>query len=40
MIKGDLVLTMPDPRKDRVSADPLQRILKQAQIFREEWLGE
>jgi len=40
MTKGDLILTVPNPHKDRISADLLQRILKQAHISREEWLGE
>lgn len=40
MTKGDLVLTIPNPHKDRISTGLLQRILKQANITREEWLGE
>lgn len=40
MTKGNLVLTIPNPHKDRISVDLLQRILKQAGISREEWLGE
>lgn len=40
MTKGDLVLTIPNPHKDKISVDLLQRILKQAHISREEWLGE
>ncbi|MDP2218329.1 MAG: type II toxin-antitoxin system HicA family toxin [Methanolobus sp.] len=40
MTKGDIVLTIPDPHKDRISAYLLQRILKQANISREEWMGE
>ena len=38
MIKGDLVLTIPNPHKDIISVDLLVRILKQAKISREEWL--
>ncbi|MBW6470129.1 MAG: type II toxin-antitoxin system HicA family toxin [Methanosarcinaceae archaeon] len=38
MIKGDLVLTIPNPYKDIISVDLLVRILKQAKISREEWL--
>jgi predicted RNA binding protein YcfA (HicA-like mRNA interferase family) len=38
MIKGDLVLTLPNPHKKEVSVDLLSRILKQADIKKEEWL--
>lgn len=40
MTKGDLVLTVPNPHKDIIGVDLLKRILKQARISREEWLGE
>jgi len=40
MSKGNLVLTIPNPHKDRISTDLLQRILKQPGISREEWLDE
>ncbi|MBP1910344.1 type II toxin-antitoxin system HicA family toxin [Methanolobus bombayensis] len=40
MSKGELVLTIPNPHKGRISVALLQRILKQAKISREEWLGE
>jgi hypothetical protein len=38
--KGDLVLTIPNPHKGTIGVDLLTRILKQARISREEWLGE
>ncbi|MCZ7393908.1 MAG: hypothetical protein ABOK23_00935 [Candidatus Methanoperedens sp.] len=38
MIKGDLVLTIPNPHRNEISIDLLSRILKQADIKREEWL--
>lgn len=38
MIKGDLVLTIPNPHRNEISVDLLSRILKQADIKREEWL--
>jgi len=38
--KGDLVLTIPNPHKGIIGVDLLIRILKQARIPREEWLGE
>lgn len=40
MRKGDLVLTIPNPHKGTIEIDLLTRILKQARISREEWLGE
>jgi hypothetical protein len=40
MRKGDLVLTIPNPHKGIIGVDLLTRILKQARISREEWLGE
>jgi hypothetical protein len=39
MIKDDLVLTIPNPHSHEISVDLLARILKQAGIPREEWLG-
>jgi predicted RNA binding protein YcfA (HicA-like mRNA interferase family) len=38
MIKGDLVLTIPNPHQKEISVDLLSRILKQAGITREDWL--
>ena len=38
MLKGDIVLTLPNPHKNEISADLLIRILKQAEIKRNEWL--
>ena len=40
MIKGDLVLTIPNPHRGSISPDLLSRILRQADISREEWLSE
>jgi hypothetical protein len=40
MRKGDLFLTIPNPHKNTIGVDLLTRILKQARISREEWLGE
>lgn len=40
MIKGNLVLTIPNPHKKEVSIDLLIRILKQAEIKRMEWLKD
>ena len=38
MVKGNLVLTIPNPHRGEISVDLLTRILKQAKISREEWL--
>ncbi|KAB2944360.1 MAG: YcfA-like protein [Candidatus Methanoperedens nitroreducens] len=38
MIKGDLVLTIPNPHKIKIGVDLISKILKQAKISREEWL--
>jgi predicted RNA binding protein YcfA (HicA-like mRNA interferase family) len=38
MIKDDLVLTIPNPHNKEISVDLLSRILKQADIKRQEWL--
>ncbi len=40
MRKGDLVLTIPNPYKGTIGVDLLTRILKQARISREQWIGE
>jgi predicted RNA binding protein YcfA (HicA-like mRNA interferase family) len=37
MIRGDLVLTIPNPHRAEISVDLLTRILRQARISREEW---
>ncbi|MCZ7405760.1 MAG: type II toxin-antitoxin system HicA family toxin [Candidatus Methanoperedens sp.] len=38
MIKGNLVLTIPNPHRNEIGIDLLSRILKQANIKREDWL--
>jgi predicted RNA binding protein YcfA (HicA-like mRNA interferase family) len=38
MIKGDLVLTIPNSHRKDIGVDLLTRILRQADITREEWL--
>ncbi|MCK4244978.1 MAG: type II toxin-antitoxin system HicA family toxin [Candidatus Omnitrophica bacterium] len=37
MIKGSLVLTIPNPHRREIRVDLLSRILKQAEISREDW---
>jgi hypothetical protein len=38
MVKGGLVLTIPNPYKKEISVDLLIRILRQANIEKEEWI--
>ena len=38
MLKGDLVLTIPNPHRGEVGVDLLSRILKRGNISREDWL--
>ena len=40
MIKGNLVLTVPNPHRKEIGVPILSKILKQAQVSKEEWLGE
>ncbi len=37
MIKGDIVLTLPNPHRGDIGRDLLTRVLKQAGISRSEW---
>jgi len=37
MIKGDLVLTIPNPHRREIGPDLLARILRQASVSRREW---
>jgi hypothetical protein len=39
MIRGSLVLTVPNPHRREIGTDLLVRILAQAGISREEWLA-
>ncbi|TAN49086.1 MAG: type II toxin-antitoxin system HicA family toxin [Methylococcaceae bacterium] len=39
MVHGDLVLTLPNPHRQEIAIDLLQRILQQAHISREAWLN-
>jgi len=38
MVKGNLVLTIPNPHKGDIGISLLIRILKQAQISKNDWL--
>ncbi len=37
MVRGDIVLTIPNPHREKIGAALLLRILKQAGIDRDEW---
>lgn len=37
MVKGDLVITIPNPHREQISVDLLARLLRQAGISRDEW---
>jgi predicted RNA binding protein YcfA (HicA-like mRNA interferase family) len=37
LVKGELRLVLPNPHQGEISRDLLARILRQAQITREEW---
>ena len=40
MIKGNLVLTVPNPHRREIGVPLLSKILKQGQVSKEEWLAE
>ncbi len=40
MINGNLVLTVPNPHRKEIGVPLLVKILKQAQVSKEAWLGE
>jgi len=37
MVKGDQVLTVPNPHRQEIDVDLLRRILRRADISRQEW---
>jgi predicted RNA binding protein YcfA (HicA-like mRNA interferase family) len=39
MIRGDIVVTLPNPHRGDISVDLLWRILQRAGVTREEWQG-
>lgn len=39
MIRGDLALTIPNPHRGDIRVDLLQRILKRANVSRDDWLA-
>ena len=38
MVKGDLVLTLPNPHRKEIGTDLLTRILRQANVDKERWV--
>jgi predicted RNA binding protein YcfA (HicA-like mRNA interferase family) len=38
MVRGNLVITVPNPHDGDISTDLLSRLLRQAEISRAEWL--
>ena len=39
MVRGDLVLTIPNPHRQDIGVALLTRILRQADVSREDWLN-
>ncbi|MBI3165982.1 MAG: type II toxin-antitoxin system HicA family toxin [Chloroflexi bacterium] len=37
LVKGELRLTLPNPHESEISKDLLARLLRQANLTREEW---
>jgi hypothetical protein len=40
MIRGDVVVSVPNPHREAIGVDLLQRILRRAGVTCEEWLEE
>jgi predicted RNA binding protein YcfA (HicA-like mRNA interferase family) len=40
MVRGDVVVTLPNPHRGDISVDLLQRILRRAGVSREEYLAD
>jgi len=40
MVKGDLIVAIPNPHRREIGVDLLRRILKQAVVSREKWLEQ
>lgn len=40
MVRGDVVVTLPNPHRREIGVDLLQRILRRAGLTREEWLKQ
>jgi hypothetical protein len=40
MVRGNMVLTIPNPHRREIGVDLLRRILKRAEITRKQWLED
>ena len=40
MVRVDVVVSVPNPHREAIGVDLLQRILRRAGVTREEWLEE
>jgi predicted RNA binding protein YcfA (HicA-like mRNA interferase family) len=40
MRRGNLTVIIPNPHEEDISVDLLRRLLRQAEVSREEWLEE
>jgi len=40
MVRGDTVVTIPNPHRDEIGAELLLRVLRQAGVSRDEWLSQ
>ena len=40
MLRGNLRLTIPNPHREKIGIDLLMRILRQAEITKEEWIDK
>ena len=40
MRRGDVTVIIPNPHEDDINVGLLSRLLRQAGVSREEWLGE
>ena len=40
MVRGNMVLSIPNPHRREIGVDLLSRILKQAEITRNQWLKD
>jgi predicted RNA binding protein YcfA (HicA-like mRNA interferase family) len=37
LVKDELVLTIPNPHREKIGVDLLSRLLRQAEVSRREW---
>jgi len=39
MVRGDVIVTIPNPHRNDISVDLLKRIIERAGVSREDWLA-